>query len=139
MNDVPAVTREKWISQDEQIAALTLERDAALAKVVYYEGGGGVTPYELLIGTKGPQHKFTDEGICIRCGEDAEEWDAGCVEELVVDMLAEKGRAERLAALLKTLKLNCYRHFGGDNACECDKIDSALSAEPEGETKGTGR
>lgn len=32
-------------------------------------------------------HKFTDEGICIRCGEDAEEWESGCVEEFVRDML----------------------------------------------------
>lgn len=31
-------------------------------------------------------HRFTDEGICIRCGEDAEEWDAGCVEEIVEDL-----------------------------------------------------
>lgn len=27
-------------------------------------------------------HKFNDDGICIRCNEDAENWDAGCVEEM---------------------------------------------------------
>lgn len=31
-------------------------------------------------------HRFNDNGICIRCGEDAEEWDAGCVESLVEDL-----------------------------------------------------
>lgn len=31
-------------------------------------------------------HRFTDQGICLRCGEDAEEWDAGCVEKIIEDL-----------------------------------------------------
>lgn len=45
-------------------------------------------------------HRFTDEGICIRCGEDAEEWDAGCVEEIVEDLQSVTTR-EFLTALQK--------------------------------------
>lgn len=34
-------------------------------------------------------HRFNADGICIRCGEDAEEWDAGCVEELLAEANGE--------------------------------------------------
>lgn len=43
-------------------------------------------------------HRFTDEGTCIRCGEDAEEWDAGCVEQLVNEMTDLEAEVARLKA-----------------------------------------
>lgn len=48
-------------------------------KLAYYEE-------EVPMGKGNCYHKFTDEGICIRCYEDAEEWDAGCVEETVEEL-----------------------------------------------------
>lgn len=61
----------------------TLEQDKELErlrqKIAYYEA-------PLPMGKGNCYHRFTDEGICIRCGEDAEEWDAGCVEEIVEDL-----------------------------------------------------
>lgn len=48
-------------------------------KIAYYEE-------PLPIGSGNCYHRFTDEGVCIRCGEDAEEWEAGCVEEIVDDL-----------------------------------------------------
>lgn len=46
-------------------------------------------------------HKFREDGICIRCNEDAEEWDAGCVEEVWAEN--DDLRAE-LAALTAQLQ-----------------------------------
>jgi len=53
--------------------------DPLLEKLAYYEA-------PLPLGKGNCYHRFTDEGICVRCGEDAEEWDAGCVEEIVEDL-----------------------------------------------------
>lgn len=39
-------------------------------------------------GTNGCYHKFTDDGICIRCGEDAENWDVGCVERILEQLMS---------------------------------------------------
>lgn len=50
-------------------------------KIAYYE-------HPVPVGKGNCYHKFTDEGICIRCHEDAEEWDAGCVEETVEELLS---------------------------------------------------
>lgn len=50
-------------------------------KVAYYER-------EVPAGKGNCYHKFNEQGICIRCHEDAEEWDAGCVEEIVEDLRA---------------------------------------------------
>lgn len=77
-------------SYEERLAAAHLEVERLRAKIAYYEaplpmGEGGVY-------TITTDHRFTDEGICVRCGEDAEQWDAGCVEAIVND--AVKARAE---------------------------------------------
>lgn len=48
-------------------------------------------------------HRFTDEGICVRCGEDAENWDAGCVEELVEDLMSVT-EPEFIDALTRLIK-----------------------------------
>lgn len=64
-------------AQAQRIAELERRLKDALTKIVYYEEP--LKPLDLCRCA----HKFTDEGICIRCGEDAEEWDAGCVEEIV--------------------------------------------------------
>lgn len=50
-------------------------------KIRYYEE-------PLPMGKGNCYHRFTDEGVCVRCGEDAESWDAGCVEELVEDLMS---------------------------------------------------
>lgn len=50
-------------------------------KIRYYEA-------PLPMGKGNCYHRFTDEGICVRCGEDAESWDAGCVEETVEDLMS---------------------------------------------------
>ena|SRR3990167_377667 len=39
--------------------------------------------YDNLVGEGGPKHIWKEDGICLRCGEDAEEWESGCVEEIV--------------------------------------------------------
>ena len=55
--------------------------------------------YDALTGENAPKHIWNENGICIRCGEDAEEWEAGCVEEIVATLRAEnaelRARAER--------------------------------------------
>jgi len=45
--------------------------------------------YDALTGENAPKHIWNENGICIRCGEDAEEWEAGCVEEIVATLRAE--------------------------------------------------
>lgn len=55
------------------------EFDRMKRKIVYYEA-------PLPLGKGNCYHKFSDEGLCIRCGEDAEEWEAGCVEEIIEDL-----------------------------------------------------
>lgn len=71
----------------------------------YYEGHGS-TLYEALAGEDALQHRFNDRGTCVRCGEDAEEWDAGCVEEQFRDLLdrAETAEAELVACREKLRK-----------------------------------
>jgi hypothetical protein len=55
-------------------------------KITYYE-----SPLPTMEGkryTAVNDHRFTDQGVCVRCGEDAEEWDAGCVEQIVNELMA---------------------------------------------------
>lgn len=61
------------------IRKMEAERDRLHRKIAYYEA-------PLPVGKGNCYHRFTDEGLCIRCGEDAEEWDAGCVEEIVEEL-----------------------------------------------------
>jgi hypothetical protein len=60
----------------------------------YYEGSRD-SMYDAIVGEDGPKHRFNNRGICIRCGEDAEEWDAGCVEELRAALAAAGPRDGR--------------------------------------------
>lgn len=77
------------------------ERERLRQKIARYEA-------PLPLGKGHCDHRFTDEGICIRCGEDAEEWDAGCVEEIVEDLQSITTR-EFLAALEQVV---AHRHGG---------------------------
>ena len=45
--------------------------------------------YDALTGENAPKHIWNENGICIRCGEDAEEWETGCVEEIVATLRTE--------------------------------------------------
>lgn len=65
-------------------------------KIAYYEA-------PLPLGKGRCYHRFTDAGICIRCGEDAEEWEAGCVEEIVEDLQSVTTRefADALRRLMR--------------------------------------
>jgi len=65
-------------------------------RIDYYE-------QETPMGKGNCYHKFTDEGICIRCMEDAENWDAGCVEEIVEDLksVAEPEFIDALTLLIE--------------------------------------
>lgn len=70
-----------------RIIALRQELSAARSKLAYYEA-----PLPEMDGKRYTQvndHRFSDEGICVRCGEDAENWDAGCVERIVNDLFEE--------------------------------------------------
>lgn len=53
--------------------------------------------YKVLTGENGPKHLFSNEGRCIRCGEDAEEWEAGCVEEIIEENHKYRSALERIA------------------------------------------
>lgn len=65
-------------------------------------------------------HRFNDDGICIRCGEDAEEWDAGCVEQFVVD-LESICTSEFVDSLERVL-----RHAGGTYVVNIDRHKSIV-------------
>lgn len=69
-----------------ELMRLNADLEIAELRLKYYEGGDVMGPYELLLGPEAPNHRFNNEGICIRCGEDAEEWEAGCVEELAATL-----------------------------------------------------
>lgn len=77
---------------------------------------GKIARYEepLPLGKGNCYHRFTDEGICIRCGEDAESWDAGCVEEIVEDLMSVTTRefADALRGLIRDQFPDHYLHIG---------------------------
>lgn len=78
------------------IARLTQERDDLAKRVAHYE-----EPLPQMENGRYAvkcDHRFTGEGICIRCGEDAEEWDAGCVESIVNDLLDAQAERDSLRA-----------------------------------------
>lgn len=81
----------KAVRDEMQARIAELER-----KVAYYEAPlprGEDGRYEITC-----DHRFTDEGTCVRCGEDAEDWDAGCVEQLVNEMVDLEKEVARLKA-----------------------------------------
>ena len=108
-------------------------------RVAYYEEP---TP----MGKGNCYHKFNDDGICIRCHEDAEEWDAGCVEE-TVEELADICTLEFVEALERVIP-HAYRAesaiehvYAGIAARYLEKVkkiaeDFALARSWAGETNG---
>jgi hypothetical protein len=81
---------EHWNNQP-QIDRLQTELEYLRRRIAYYE-----EPIPSEAGRCA--HRFTGEGICIRCGEDAEEWDAGCVEEIVAEALEWRSELDQLQA-----------------------------------------
>ena len=67
----------------------------------YYEGHGD-TVFEMVAVDNAPQHRFTNQGVCIRCGADMEEWDAGCVEE---ELAAATAAADESRARVRELEV----------------------------------
>jgi hypothetical protein len=66
-------------------------------KIAYYEAPLPVGEGGRYVNVN--DHRFSDEGICVRCGEDAENWEGGCVESLVNDLVDTEAKlAEVLAA-----------------------------------------
>lgn len=88
-------TRQKY---GDQLHATEAALEQAQTQVALYEGR-----HPAQLGPDGqevaPRHRYTDEGVCIRCGEDAEEWDAGCVEELAAELEKKAAALERALAL----------------------------------------
>jgi chromosome segregation ATPase len=82
--------------QTATIARLRSENERLRKKVDYYESLTRQWLADEKLGEEGYHHLFTEEGICIRCGEDAEEWDSGCVEEIVAS--AVQGENQLAAA-----------------------------------------
>ena len=77
-----------------KIRELTQELSAARSKIAYYEA-----PLPLFVDEEDRyrqvnDHRFSDDGVCVRCGEDAEEWDAGCVEKITNELLDAIVRAQ---------------------------------------------
>lgn len=108
-------------SYEERLAAAHLEVERLRAKIAYYEAPlpMGEEGYEapLPMGEGGvytitTDHRFTDAGICVRCGQDAEGWDAGCVEAIVnavVKARAELAEVERLRTMCQLWKAAAKR------------------------------
>lgn len=85
-----------------ELAEAETKLKAAQAKLAYYEAPLG-------LGTSGFDHRFNEYGTCIRCGEDAEEWDAGCVEEIADEALGWEMRNGYLESEVKELKNGSIR------------------------------
>lgn len=88
------VAERVCISIRDDLTIAIAERDEARRKITYYEDP--LPTMEDNKYTVTTDHRFTDEGICIRCGEDAEEWDAGCVESFVNDVLRLEAEWQRV-------------------------------------------
>lgn len=94
---------ESWNRRatDAQLAAVTAELAALRQRLAEYE-----RPLPEMNGKRYEwmtDHRFNEQGTCIRCGEDAEEWDAGCVESIVNDLLDQAQEATQLRAELDAL------------------------------------
>lgn len=85
-----------------KIEAMQREIDHLKRKIAYYEEP--LPPFDEC----NCAHRFSDEGLCVRCGADAEEWDAGCIEETLREMIEAHKDIGDAILLLKDAKYKGY-------------------------------
>jgi hypothetical protein len=93
----------KWDEEYREYTVDVLEFDGGVCYTKEeFDNQMAVYSWESVKSSSDPRHVFDRDGICIRCGVDAEEWGMDCVEGLVKyweDELKVANRKLRLAEI----------------------------------------